>query len=61
MHFNLTLTVDHVNTILAGLNKLEHGQARATFDHVLQQVQKQQAAPKAAPVQEDFQSAELRD
>lgn len=61
MRFNLTLTVDHVNTILAGLNKLEHGQVRATFDHILQQVQKQEAAAKAVPVPvpENVQSAGL--
>lgn len=61
MHFTLTLTTDHVNTILAGLNKLEHGQVRATFDHVLQQVQRQEADAKTAPMPEDFQSAGLSD
>jgi hypothetical protein len=61
MNFHLTLTVDHVNTILAGLNKLEHGQVRATFDHILQQVQRQEAAAKAAPMPEDIQSAGLSD
>ena len=61
MNFHLTLTVDHVNAVLAGLNKLEHGQVRATFDHILQQVQRQEAAAKAAPVPEDTQSAGLSD
>ena len=61
MNFHLTLTVDHVNAILAGLNKLEHGQVRGTFDHILQQVQQQEAAAKAAPVPEDTQSAGLSD
>ena len=61
MNFHLTLTVDHVNAVLAGLNKLEHGQVRGTFDHILQQVQRQEAAAKAAPVPEDIQSAGLSD
>lgn len=61
MTFNLTLTADHINAIFAGLNKLEHGQVRSTFDYILQQVQMQEAAAKAPPVQEDTQSAGLSD
>jgi hypothetical protein len=61
MNFNITLTVDQVNAVLAGLNKLEHAQARGPFDHILGQVQRQEAADKAAPVPEDFQSAGLSD
>lgn len=64
MNFTITLTPEHVNAIFAGLNKLEHGQVRTTFDHILQQVQAQEAAAvtaKPAPVQEDTQSAGLSD
>jgi hypothetical protein len=61
MNFNLTLSADQVNVVLAGLNKLEHGQARGPFDHILQQVQKQEAAAMAAPAPEDIQSAGLSD
>ena len=50
MTFNLNLTADHINAIFAGLNKLEHGQVRTTFDHILQQVQKQEAAAQAPQV-----------
>jgi hypothetical protein len=61
MNFNITLTADHVNNVLAGLNKLEHGVARGTFDLVLQQVQAQEAAARAPKASEDTQSAGLSD
>lgn len=61
MNFNITLNAEHVNAIFAGLNELKHGQARNTFDHILQQVQTQEAAAKAPKVPEDAPSAGLSD
>lgn len=61
MTFTLTLTPDHVNAIFAGLNKLEHGQVRNTFDHILQQVQKQEVAAQAPQASEDAPGAGLSD
>jgi len=52
MDFNINVTAEHVNAIFAGLNKLEHGAVRQTFDHILKQVQEQEvAAMKAATAQ----------
>lgn len=51
MEFNLKASAEHVNAIFAGLNKLEHGAVRQTFDHLLKQVQEQEmaAVKPAAP------------
>jgi hypothetical protein len=60
MNFTINLSADQINAVFAGLNKLEHGQARGPFDHILAQVQKQELAAKvAAP--DDTQSAGLSD
>jgi hypothetical protein len=61
MNFTVTLTADHVNNVLAGLNKLEHGVSRGTFDLILQQVQAQEAAAKAPRAPEDTPAAGLSD
>jgi hypothetical protein len=61
MNFTITMTAEQINAVFAGLNRLEHGQARGPFDHILQQVQKQEAAATAAPAPEDTQPAGLSD
>ena len=61
MNFHLTLSAEHVNSIFAGLNKLEHGQVRGTFDLILQQVQAQEAAARAPKASEDIPAAGLSD
>jgi hypothetical protein len=66
MNFTITMTADQINAVFAGLNKLEHGQARGPFDHILGQVQQQEAAAqaaaaKAAAAPEDTQPAGLSD
>jgi len=65
MTFTINMTADQINAVFAGLNKLEHGQARGPFDHILSQVQKQeaaaQAAAQAAPAPEAAQSTGLSD
>lgn len=54
MEFTLKVQPEHINQIFAGLNKLEHGAIRQTFDYILKQVQEQelaamQAAKASAP------------
>jgi hypothetical protein len=61
MEFTIKLAPEHVNTIFAGLDELPHKAARRVIDHVLQQVQQQEAAARAAQAPEDTQSAGLSD
>lgn len=44
MEFNLKLSTDHVRVLLGGLDKLEHGIARPTFDALMVQIQEQEKA-----------------
>ena len=46
MEFTVNLTAEHVNTIFAGLDELPHKASRRTIDHILQQVQAQEAAAR---------------
>lgn len=48
MNFTIQLTAEHVNTVLTGLSELKHGIVRPTFDHILGQIQQQEAAAQAA-------------
>lgn len=47
MEFTIKLQAEHVNVILAGLDELQHKVSRRTLDHILQQVQAQEAAARA--------------
>lgn len=60
MDFTIKLTSEHVNTVFAGLDELQHKTARRAFDTILQQVQAQEIAAKKKPP-EDLPSPGLSD
>ena len=61
MEFNIKVTPEHVNTIFAGLDELPHKVSRRTLDHILQQVQAQEAAAQLAPAPNNKATPETPD
>ena len=61
MEFTIKLLPEHVNTVFAGLDELPHKTSRRTIDHILQQVQAQEAAANTPKAPEPTPDAGLTD
>ena len=51
MQFNLSLTIEQINTILRALDQQPHAAVRQTIDYVISEVNAQQQAAAAAAQQ----------